>query len=351
MWSDKIDASSIYTFNIIIGSSCNWKCPSCIQTDNNTFSKNIDIELFCSNLEQYIHEKNLIDKISRFVLWGGEPLLYLPAVEKLLANFARYATYKPTRVVSNGSLLTSDNYHVFNKHRTHFNLSYHDGQLSDACWEQALKIEKLVVSSLVHHKRLSWDEMYNKWSLLYEEYGRCIPWYVFPIIPTESVPQQYWLTRDDVDQYFENLHHYLERLDNVFYNTAFHGLIYEFSQRGREKVATNPCFNNNTISIDLEGNRYMCHHDCSSKYIVGNIFKTTKQSKTIPIFNDVDYMLITPPEGCQTCSAYNYCLGGCYRDMNKSVTCYYKHKVVELLNKIKTDFSNYFEKRYLDLIL
>lgn len=344
MLSNKIDHSKLYTFSIVLGSSCNWNCPYCIQSPYNTYTKDTDVDSFCDKFINYLEENNLTNSIYRVVLWGGEPLLYYTTVKRLIERLTYLPTKAPLRIVSNGSLLTEENYKIFNEYKTHFALSYHDGQLEDSRWEQALKIEDLVVSSLVHHKRLSWNELYDKWQYLATTFGRYVPWYVFPIIPTETVPQDYWFTKEDIDIYFNNLYSYLPKLDNVFFNTAFHGMIYEFSSKGKEKNSKNYCINDTTIAIDLKGNKYLCHHDCSPQFITGNIFNKSK------VFNIIPEHLTQPASYCNSCSAYNYCLGGCYRIVQKEVTCLYNKKMVELLNLIKSDYSNYFTPSYLDLI-
>lgn len=342
----KIDRSNSYTFSIILGSSCNWSCPYCIQSPYNTFSKEIDVNAFCDNFIKYLKKTGYINSIHRIILWGGEPFLYYSTMKTLIERLAPIKSEAPLRVVTNGSLITKDNYQLFNKYKVHVNLSYHDGQLTDDRWEQALKIDNLVVTSMIHHKRLNWIEFYNKWNYIYSTFGRGVKWYVFPIIGTETVPKEYLLTKKDVDTYFDTLYSYLKyRTNDAFFNTALHGLIFEFSNRGLEYKEKNSCFNSKTIAIDLKGNRYLCHHDCAPDTIVGNIFNT---SKIIPIFPD--YIDSTQNHSCTSCRAYKYCLGGCFRLQDKSISCYYNIKMVDFLNTLKKEYSEYFQDNYLDLI-
>ena len=328
--------SKYYTYNIMLGSACNWNCPYCIQSSRQY--KQVDPNLFCDKLIGHLHKTNRIDKINTFALWGGEPLLYYDSIKVLLKRLSRLNIRDPIRIASNGSLLTEQNYDLFNQYFTKFEISYHQGQLTDDKWEVALKINRLIVSSLITHKVLDWSYYYNQWQRITDKFGRCVKWFVFPLIYAGNASSDYALTRADIDYYIDSLYRHLDDLHNVFYQTAFEGLIYDTSAKGLDKY-TNYCYNDQSIAIDMYGNRYSCHHDYNNANKVGNVFDT------IPITWE-------PPidQACKQCKAYSICVGGCFRCKDKVNWCYYYKRLYDLLQYIKQNHITEITRDYVHLL-
>ena len=310
-----------YTYNIMLGSACNWHCPYCIQSARQY--KQADPNVFCDALLEHLEKTQRLDKINTFCLWGGEPLIYYDTVKILLERLSTVKVRDYIRISSNGSLLTESNYDLFNKYDTKFEVSYHDGQLPIDKWKIALKIKRITVSSLISHKVTDWAFYHDKWQELCQCTGRYVKWYIFPMIYAGSASSEYALTVSDIDCYVDSLYRHLDELDNVFYRTAFEGLIYDSSAKGLDKYE-NYCFNDQSIAIDLYGNRYACHHDYLDELHVGNIFKS------IPI----KYQVPTH-EVCKRCEAYKICVGGCFRCKDRLSQCYYYRKIHKLLTDMK----------------
>ena len=187
-------------FNIILGTACNWHCEYCIQDKGGIANRKHDPKEFADKLLAFINQKG-IKEIKRFSYWGGEPLLYQRQIEALLEKFSGLKTKKPHRTITNGSLMNDEFVAMANKYHMLINVSYHDGQLAKEQWEKCLHIENLNVTSLIHHERLNFDEFYGKWQWIREEFGRCVNWFVYPMLSVDGVGSKYALTKDDVDVY------------------------------------------------------------------------------------------------------------------------------------------------------
>ena len=334
-------------FNIILGTACNWHCEYCIQDKGGIANRKHDPKEFADKLLAFINQKG-IKEIKRFSYWGGEPLLYQRQIEALLEKFSGLKTKKPHRTITNGSLMNDEFVAMANKYHMLINVSYHDGQLAKEQWEKCLHIENLNVTSLIHHERLNFDEFYGKWQWIREEFGRCVNWFVYPMLSVDGVGSKYALTKDDVDVYVKNLYSYLDKLDDVFYRKAISVLFFAFKMGDTSRDYTNFCYNPENYAIDLQGNRYLCHHNCSDSAIVGNVF-----SKTIPILSESQNNVISrslTPE-CMSCPALRYCRGGCYRYIGQSVYCYYRREMLKFLKYAKDHCGEYIPARYTNNIL
>lgn len=333
-------------FNIILGSACNWKCPYCIQEKGVGCNKKYDASEFVDKLKDFITNNN-IDSIKRFSYWGGEPLLYLSQLKTLVKGFSELKTFKPHRTITNGSLMNEDFISFANRYHMLINLSYHNGQLDYDHWKKCLYIENLNVTSLIHHKRLNWDEFYKKWLWLQDEFGRCVNWFVYPMLSVDGVGGEYSLTCHDVDVYLQNLYRYLDKLDIVFFQKAISVLFFAFKMGNINKNYVNFCFNEDNYSIDLHGNRYLCHHNFTQKARVGNIF-----CKSIKIISETGTAVLNRSLSpiCKDCNVFRYCRGGCYRYNGQDVYCYYRKKMFEFLLHVKNNYSDCFADEYLSNI-
>lgn len=333
-----LDRDGYFNYNIMLGSACNWKCPYCIQSEEPF--KRADPNLFCDLFLDHLQKTGRIDRVYSFNFWGGEPLVYYDALVTLIKRLSQVAIKRPMRVTSNGSLLTMDNYKVFNEYDVHFEVSYHEGQLSEDKWSIALRIKNFSVSSLTTHKVVDWEFYKRRWVQLHDRFGRFVKWGIFPVIFAGKTSDEYALTRNDIDRHFEYLYKYLDYLNDAFYSYAYNALLYGMSSKGLH-VLGNKCINPNTISIDLYGNQYFCHHDYSQSTKVGNIF-----SGTIPIVPMSNVQGI--PNQCKQCTAFRFCTGGCIRCKDTSNECYYYRKLWQLYEHMKEHHHHYLKEKGLE---
>ena len=330
--------------NIMLGTACNWRCSYCLQTDEKGFNVKHDPDVFVDKFRKYIIDNKI--EIKRIAYWGGEPCLYWDQVKTIDLQL-QDLVQQPSRFITNGSLINDEHIRFLNQQQMLVNVSYHQGELSDDQWKQCFKIRRLYITSLIHHKCLTFEPYYQKWQYLYDKFGRCVSWYVFPLKYTNGMTSEYALTSDDIDQYIEYLYSIVEKCKtNIFYKRMMEILFYTFYEHDYDPSYYNFCYNKNVISVDLLGNRYFCHHDCNHNNIVANIFDQ------IPIYNDTLFFdkIRSKRQQCIHCPLYQRCIGGCFRDQSPTTTCYFKLKMYNFLKYIKTNYSDIVDSKYLNYI-
>ena len=333
--------------NLMVGTACNWHCPYCLQDSEAGFDKKLDVSVFCDKFTNYIKDNNI--QIKRIAYWGGEPVLYwkyIKAIEECVVPEVK--PLRPSRFITNGSLITSEHVDFFNSRDMLVNVSYHDGQLSDESWRTCMNIKELYVTSLVHHKCLSWDRYRDKWQYLWDKFGRCVSWFVYPIHYTNGLPKEYAFTLSDIDNYIEYLYSIISLAYNdIFYQRMLEILFYSYYEHDYYAEDLNFCYCNGVLSVDLKGNKYFCHHDCTANNIVGNIFDKLAIHK-----DDSEFLnkLRVHRLQCKTCPCYTHCLGGCFRDQQPEISCYFKLKMRTLLLYIKQHHYSLVSKEYMAMV-
>ena len=331
--------------NIMLGTACNWSCPYCLQHKQAGFDKKKDPEQFCDKLLHYL-DKNNITQLSRICYWGGEPLLYMDYVSTIERRLKHIPiTRHSNRVITNGSLIDDNFIEFANQNNVLVNLSYHQGQLTDAQWEKALHIRQLYVTSLVNHTDMTWEPYFKKWNYIYKTFGRCINWYIHPSRATPGVPEQFWITKQDLDWYFEYLTSLIPKAyNNVFYNRMFQILFFNLKNNDYGFNIKNNCYNETVLSIDMSGNRYFCHHDCSIENQIGNIFDDTVDETRLPT------NLNNMGEKCNNCPVFPSCMGGCFRDLTPEVTCEYNIRMYQFCTNLVKNHPKLLPQQYFDMV-
>lgn len=326
------DRSNLYTYNIMLGSACNWNCPYCIQQDRSI--KQADPFLFYDSLIEHLCTTKRLDKIYTFQLWGGEPLLYWNILKVLIERLSILPIHSPIRITSNGSLLDKDKVRFLNKYSdtVHFEISYHEGKLSKTYWNMAMRIHSLTISSLFTHKVTDFRHYKREWEKLGKTFGRFIPWCIFPIIYSGKTSKEYALTKEDIENIFDNILSGLkEDPHDAFLNFVTSVLIYGMSSKGLY-IHGNKCHNPYVVSLDMVGNQYICHHDYDLNGQIGNIFKKTK---SIPILS-----VLKENNICLECNAYKLCTGGCFRNKDHSLECFFYKKLYAFIQTLNAEFPN-----------
>ena len=95
-------------------------------------------------------------------------------------------------------------------------------------------------------------------------------------------------------------------------------------------VAVPMCYGDHQIDIDIEGNRYGCHHTVEPWIKTGTIWEDDKESAA---FKQVHKFIDT--EECQQCPIKTWCRGNCHLSRTHDVDCRlskYKHKILSWLD-------------------
>jgi len=119
-------ASNPTTLKIQMGLTCNFNCAYCIQGQfgSRGIISNDDVDKWIDNFDTWCTSKK--DNPMGIQLWGGEPLLYMDCIKRLVIFLHERFTNSRISVVSNGSLLTKDIADFFIENYVEFVVS-HDG--------------------------------------------------------------------------------------------------------------------------------------------------------------------------------------------------------------------------------
>ena len=307
--------------NLMLGTACNKKCSYCMQPRHGSNGK-IDINLFIDKLLSYLkaHHPNGLQTIE---YWGGEPLLYfeyIKAIQEAIVQAGIHLNRVP-RIVTNGTLISSDFIEFCNKHSILVNLSWHDGSLTNEQLLCFFQIKHIYVTSVITHHHLDLEQDYAAWLKLKELSDQCIPWQVYPVHCTDHCAKEEYLTKEDVDCYFTYLQSKLNSTD-FFYKYILQHLYNTYVQH--KAVCIEPkCYGQRSLSIDLHGNRYFCHHIFEPNNVSYNIF----EKHPICRVNPTDKYFST--KQCQSCQHLSFCLGSCYLSNRHEVECYWVKKAYQ----------------------
>lgn len=115
---------NIRFLRIILGTKCNYSCAYCSQAYNepDEIVSTIDtVDTFLNKLDDW-----LVGEPKRIELWGGEPLVYIKYLKRLVPKLREKFPNSQLSTITNGSLLTDEIVDFFVKYRVVFSVS-HDG--------------------------------------------------------------------------------------------------------------------------------------------------------------------------------------------------------------------------------
>lgn len=304
--------------NLMLGTACNKHCSYCMQPKHGSNGK-VDINEFLAKF--FIYTKAHHPNGYKYVeYWGGEPLLYFDAIKSIhlfLKEHKLFANNSRARIITNGSLISDEFVQFCNDNDILVNLSWHDGMLSDDQLIKFLQINRIYVTSVITHTHLSLDSDYAAWTRLCS-LGRVIKWQVYPVHCTDNCAESEYLTKKDVDTYFRHLSTLLSS-NEAFYKYILKHLYSTYVEH--KAILVEPkCYGNRSLSVDLHGNRYHCHHIMQKENIAYNIFNSSCESTSAIRF---DKFFNT--DRCQQCNHLSSCLGGCYLSNRHDVECYWVH--------------------------
>ena len=321
----------LVSINIIFGGACNLKCPYCLQSPEMNNKKG-DPKFFLENFKKFV-EKKKIKSVKSIHYWGGEPLLYWKNIRDVYLGMTEiFPDCKIHRMTTNGTLVDDAYVDFCNEHKNIVNVvSLHDSNMSDEQWTRLGRLNRLCLSGLVHHlKRSPYDYM-GIWERIYGLTGRELPIGLYQTHATDGCASEYWLTKEDVDFYFEEMLGAVLPMANMghkFSQKLIANIKFECDGRKTSKIPTK-CFNDRILSIDLLGNQFYCHHNNIDSNRVQNIF-----NGTIYLSTKINQFC---SDECDSCEAFTICKGGCFMSNKHDVECYWE--------KAKWNFYKTLEER------
>lgn len=316
--------------NVFLGYACNLKCSYCLQAPMAQRSRRVkpDPSVFIDKVLPWVIEKD----IRKIAYWGGEPLVYWSAIEKIHQAFIDAGhSFDMIKMATNGTLFTEQHVEQCNDWGVYTILSQHP-QFGTPAWDQVMHLNRCSLSFLFHHDELNANSWLQQCDDLEMKYSRA----VFPYMHwTRSTPG----AAPGTDLTFADLDAHIPHLWDLAVAAAeghrhcqdmWRGHVLEWEEKlspGREVVPM--CYGDHQIDIDLDGNRYGCHHTVEPEFQTGTIWDKTVSDKAM---RQVRRFVDT--EECRTCPINTWCRGNCHLSRTHDVDCQlskYKHRILKWL--------------------
>lgn len=321
--------SKLRQLNILFGSACNRSCEYCLQTGSKSLAdRKADPDKFCDNLV-----KKLVCPPNKISFWGGEPTVYWSTIKRVHSGLKVRGFLPSTTVITtNGRELTQDFVDYCNDEGIFVVVSCHGGDFSTEQLQMIGQLKYLSMTELITHDRISTDGIRDFYYKVKAVIGKRPAFCLFPVISTDGCHPKFYLTYEDVDEFIAHLKHdVVPRVHSDEYcNRLCRQLLWT-----RDNLAHTPnglhCYRDDTLSIDLHGNVYQCHHNYDVSNVLGNMFTV------IPIYKEPlkDPRRNIKQNPCMICSAYKYCRSGCYTSNTPDVDCYLSRRMSEVYTLIE----------------
>jgi radical SAM protein with 4Fe4S-binding SPASM domain len=308
--------------NVFLGYACNFKCGYCLQSPEaaTAVRKKGDAAVF---VERVIPV--LVDRpIDRLSYWGGEPLLYWQAIKTIQTGLFQAGTpVRKVRLTSNGSLLTPRIVAEINAMGLHTVISDH-GAFGGPDWQQVGHLQRFSLHFLFTHQSLEVWPWFERILGLEDRIGRRIFPHIGWVRATPGCPEDYWLTHADLTIHLSHLRD-LARLrlegDRLAHD-ALEGPYREWrrAMTGEVRPLQPLCHATDHVSVDLEGNRYACHHSVQSNLRTGHVCQTRPATPAKAAALRQVRRFVDTAE-CRRCPINRWCRGNCHRSQSHDVDC------------------------------
>lgn len=305
-----IPENSIYNLRkiyLILGTACNFNCVYCVQHAN----KPRCIKTIHPNVIDWLWKVSykLPKKLKpTIVFYGGEPLLYKQAIHQVVEQFKDTFNYT---IISNGSLLTSQDVEFFNENHIHYTLS-HDG----ACTKTTRGLDILEDEKFIDNlKKINFKSIDAVWSALNQNitktisYFQDIPVHFEELMTTPETPKE--LTDFDIDSLLKDIKYAGESLLKQPGNESreFIGWLKIANNRLNKPTMPHCACGYSELGVDTQGNIYFCKNYNEKIGTIKDSFETLHQKAT-ELLSKL-YEENVKAKGCLECPVGFFCRGGC----------------------------------------
>lgn len=319
--------------NILIGNACDMKCKYCLQTGIDVpANRPADLTFFAEQLALNLKG----DMPKRIIFWGGEPMIYWRNIRQVLDLFEVVGIFPKEGffITTNGQKMTDEYVQYVNSHRVWTTVSTHDWDFSEDQMTRIFQLDHFSLSAIIHHHQLFFWDLRERFYALEEKFGFKPRLYLHFVRANDGCMPEFYLTKSDVDVLCDHLLYDVMGLALRGDDWARWQCSQLLSDRNREvaKGQGSKCVRDDSLSIDLHGNIYQCHHNFDASNICGNLFK-----KTIPIHpvGSISPHIYSDSQACRECEIFEECHGGCYLSNTHEVDCYLAkrlHEVYEIFS-------------------
>ncbi len=307
--------------NIFLGYACNFKCSYCLQDPGKETAvrQKGDVGQFVERVIPQLSSK----RIDLLGYWGGEPLLYWQTIRDLQsALFEAGIDVRAIRITTNASLLTPEIVCDLNAMGAHVVVSDHRA-FGEPAWGQVRHLERFSLHFLFTAKALTAWSWFERIKQIENEIGRRAFPHVGWVRATDGCDPAYWMTLEDLAIHVPHLWELAElRVDgDRLASDLLEGPYREWREAtGCSDGVVEPlCYGNDHVSVDLAGNRYVCHHSVDRSLKTGEIFKTgrTKAEQSA----EASAAGFVETDSCRNCAINHWCRGNCHRSRTHEVDC------------------------------
>lgn len=311
---------SVPGLHVFFGYACNLRCGYCLQDGQaeTAVRRKGDAAAFVKKVAPLLKEK----KQDNLHLWGGEPLLYWPQIKDVVLGLrAEGIRFEMTRMSTNATLLTPRIVDELNALGIYVVVSPHLTQQAPN-WDLVSKLRSSSLHFMFSHNELeAWP-----WIKLVEELEQKYSRPFFPdgawIKATETTPEEYWFKAEDLDRHRNHLMELAalyvsgDRLVRSLLGGHYRSWL-------RLKNTAGPvhalCHASDHIAVDLEGNRYGCHHTVDSAWKTGTLSKEGSTEAEQSVIRFTKRFVST--DACQSCDLRQWCRGHCHRSQTHDIDC------------------------------
>jgi uncharacterized protein len=311
---------------IIIGTRCNYKCSYCSQSFNekdNVETTIEDVDIFLSRLDEW-----LVGEPQRIELWGGEPLVYIKYLKKLIPSLRDKFKNAQITTITNGSLLTDEIVDFLLKYKIIFSVS-HDAYGQAIRGKDILddpKILKIIDRASYELDKIdspirsfSFNAVYSKAAydpikmreFFVKKLGRDISMSADPVLAVgrASVDKETLLNDKELCEFSENVALAALLDENLSaYNLRNYRIGFVNSIINGKNINNIGCKCNvpygDSLVVDIKGNVYTCQNFITNSDIKGSVYDFDN-------INIDNLYTLNDRVSCQTCPYVHMCKCGC----------------------------------------
>ena len=319
---------------LILGDECNFSCRHCVQEPYHEVKK-IELKEPSDKVLQYLNHlysiRSVKDEKIFLKFWGGEPLLYMDTIRKVVEKLGNRFNYS---ITTNGLLLTDEIVEYCNEKKIHVTLSNDGPETScirrlnvldiDDIRERFMKLNLKSLNCIVtaHSQDYFkiWDYFENKCPGVYVNFEPLLYNWEFPEDLYQFDVNGYKNTMDLIsEKAFEAtidgvMNKELYLIQNIVNKVV--GIVKKIKNGVVEEVKAFPCMQvRQVMNIDLDGNVYSCHNN---KKLIGTV-----EDHYLDLIDSYDNS-VSITDTCKQCEFFTLCGGGCPLELdnkNKQQLC------------------------------
>lgn len=327
--------------NVFIGYGCNLKCGYCLQAPEHARDPAAPLmpraDKFIERVIPFV-KKNGVRQIA---YWGGEPLLYWKVITRLHEAFREAGVeFDLIKFTTNATLLEPEHVERLNEWGAYVIVSQHRGY-GEPRWDNVAKIRRASLSYLFTAKSMFAYPWLPEIQMLEQRYGREFYPFMHWVRATEGAAPEFHFTHAHLHAHVAHLWCLAQMAagGHRVVQSLFRGLLREWRNKLDEGSKTGyappMCYGSHQIDVDLEGNRYNCHHTVSEATKIGPLGGFATNEKAL----NQAFRFIDTAE-CRACPINTWCRGNCHLSQTHDVDCRLskeKHKVLTWLNENWSD--------------